>query len=113
MERRADIQYLTAILFQLGECRATNVECSLEIDVHDRAKSIRRQLFRRTKKIPCRAVYDDIDFAKAFDGGSDCLFNFFGVANVGGDREGFTDGRVRGFGALPYGRATAPRFVDP
>src|ERR1700754_1291423 len=41
MQRRTDVQNLSAILFELRKCRPTNVERSFQVDIHNRAKSVR------------------------------------------------------------------------
>src|SRR5688572_6518722 len=67
MQRRADVQNLSAMLLELCKRRTTDVERSLQVDIDDRAKAVRRQLFSLTKKVSRRAINNDIDFAKLFD----------------------------------------------
>ena len=84
MQRRADVQDLTVMFLQLFEGGATNIERSLEIDIHHRAKAVRRQLFRRAQEISRRAVHDNIDLAKVLDRGGNRFRDFIRVAHVGG-----------------------------
>src|SRR5438874_1027293 len=109
MQSSTDVQDLPSVLLQLSERRATDIERALQIDVHDRAKAVRRKLLRRAKKISGRAVDDNIYTAKPFDSRGDCLLNFLGFAHVGGDGKGFTDARALFFRTLPDSRANAAR----
>ena len=108
VQRRTDVQDLALMLLQLIESRAANIERALQIDIHDRAKTVGRKFFRRAKKVSGCAVHYDIDFAESFNGGRDGLLNFFGVAHVGGDGKGFAH-VVWSWGALAN---SAPRFID-
>ena len=64
MKRGADVEYLPLICFQLREGCAANVECAFEIDIDDRAKTVRRELFSGAQKVTGRAIHDDVDFAE-------------------------------------------------
>src|SRR5713226_4643945 len=108
MQRRADVQNLSAILFQFRERCATDIECSLEIDIDDSAESVGRKAFSGAKKISGSAVNNDIYLSKSIDSRGDRFLDFFRFANIGGDSNGFTDDRGFGCGALPDGRASAP-----
>jgi hypothetical protein len=85
----ADIQYLTAMLFQLRERRATDIESSFEIDVNNSPKTIWGQLFSRDQEISGGAVNDDVDLSKVSNGRGNGLFHLFGIAHVRGDRKRF------------------------
>src|SRR5215213_171721 len=82
VQRRADVQNLATVLFQLCKGGATNIKSALQIDVHDSAKPIGRQLLSRTKEVSGSAVHNDIDFAELFDRLCDRLFDFLRLANV-------------------------------
>src|SRR5260370_36626815 len=116
MQRRTDVQDLATILFQFSEGRAADIERAFEIDVYDGAETVRGKLFRSAKKISGGAVDDDIYLAESFHGRSDCLLNFFGFADVGGDSKGFSDGGGFVFRTLPDGRASphghSPRVIN-
>src|SRR5258708_4684446 len=116
MQRRTDVQDLATILFQFSEGRAADIERAFEIDVYDGAETVRGKLFRSAKKISGGAVDDDIYLAESFHGRSDCLLNFFGFADVGGDSKGFSDGGGFVFRTLPDGRVSAnahsPRVIN-
>src|SRR5688500_2410529 len=64
MKRRADVQYLTAMFFELCKRSAANIERSLQIDVDNSAETIRRQLFGFTQKVTGRAIDDNVDLSE-------------------------------------------------
>src|SRR6185369_4988036 len=64
---RADIQDLTAMLFQLVERRATHVERTFQVDVDNGAEAVRRQLFSVAQKVAGRAVDDEVDLSQLLD----------------------------------------------
>src|SRR5205823_9306357 len=81
--------------------RTTDIECAFQGDIDDSAEAIGRKLLRGTKKVPRRAINDYIDLAETFDRGSNCFFNFFGFAHVGGDSKSLPDIRAFRIGTLP------------
>src|SRR5689334_19570976 len=85
MQRRTDVQDLSAILLELCKGRATNIERALQIDINHSSKSVRRQLLRGTKKVSRSAVHDDIDLAELLDSLRHCFFNVFRLAHVSSD----------------------------
>src|SRR5262245_59873640 len=61
VKRGADVENLTAMFLQLCQCRATDVERSLQIDIDHRAESVWREFFGFAKKISRGPVDDNID----------------------------------------------------
>src|SRR2546430_5358513 len=94
MQRGTDIQDLAASFFQLLERGAANIERPFQIYIDHRSETVWGKLLGRAKKVSGGAVDDDVDFAESFDGCGNCLLDFCGIANVGGDGKGFTDVRV-------------------
>src|SRR5947207_1384358 len=101
MQRRADVQDLAVALFQFSEGRATNIERAFQIDIDNCAEAIGRKLLGGTKKVSRRAINDDVDFAEAFNRGSNGFFNFFGFAYVSGDSKSLSYARAFRIGTLP------------
>jgi hypothetical protein len=87
MERRADVKNLTAILFQLGKRRTTDIERTLEIDVDNSSKAVRRKLFGGAQKITGGTIYHCIDFAKVTDRRGNSILHILRIANVRSHRE--------------------------
>src|SRR3989442_12581941 len=73
MQRGADIQDLTLVLFQLFERSAANIERALQIDIDHRAKTVGGKFLSRAEKVSGGAVDDDVHFSESFDGGRDSL----------------------------------------
>src|SRR5262249_37445080 len=105
MQGCTDVEDLAAVFLKLSECSATHVKCTFEIDVDDCAETIRRELFRSTKKVSGGAVDHDVDLAEAIEGGRNCPGNMVGFAEGGSNRECFS-----GHG-LPT-RFLDARFID-
>src|SRR5207249_3940394 len=89
MQRCANVEDLPAMLLELCKCRATDIEGTFQIDVDDCSEPVRGKLFSFAKEVACGAVHDDVDTAEPIDGGGNSLFNFFRVADIGGDSERF------------------------
>src|SRR5258705_1699133 len=100
----ADVEDLTALLFELREGGATSVESSLKVNVDDGAEAIRRQLLSLAKKVSGGAINDDIDLAEMFNPSGEGALDLLGLTNISDNRECLTsvlvNGCSRGFEVL-------------
>src|ERR1044072_4744168 len=65
VERRADVENLSAVLLQLFERRAADVEGALKVNVDDGAEAVGRKLLGLAEEVAGRAVDGDVYPAEA------------------------------------------------